>query len=287
MAIEIPNRLKNFNFVLLAGETGKEPFEKGWQNKIHKSDDPQLIEHLNTNKNYGVNCGKMSPIIVGDKNYFLIVVDFDKKEIQDKILHLLPETFTTTSGSPKNCYHLWFACDNDKSFKILDKDTETLADIQGTGKQIVCVGSKHKSGSTYSIVKDIPFAFIHYSELQALLMPYDQSPKKESRVQKVYTPKGIGNNISDSIMSGTSMEQILRELGVDTSKNPTSCPFHSSKGGKCLGWNNETAHCFHCDGSWNKFSLVKKAKNLTDKETFEWLAEKAGLSDELIQSRSL
>jgi P4 family phage/plasmid primase-like protien len=81
------------------------------------------------------------------------------------------------------------------------------------------------------------------------------------------------------------MEQILKEVGIDTSKNPTNCCFHSSVGGKCLGWNNETAHCFHCDGSWNKFSLIRDSKNLTDKSTFDWFAEKSGMIEELKQTR--
>jgi len=49
--------------------------------------------------------------------------------------------------------------------------------------------------------------------------------------------------------------------------------------------NDETCKCFHCDGSWNKFSLIREAKNLTDKQTFEWFAEKAGRTEDLNNSR--
>jgi len=135
----------------------------------------KLKKHLKANKNYGVVCGDKSLIDKDGSTYFLIVIDFDKKEVQDKVLPLLPETFTTTSGSPKNCVHLWFACDNDKSFKILDEKRDTLADVQGTGRQVIAPGSKHNSGSTYSVVKDIDFAFISYSEIEALLKPLDKT----------------------------------------------------------------------------------------------------------------
>jgi len=70
------------------------------------------------------------------------------------------------------------------------------------------------------------------------------------------------------------MDEVLNEIGIDTSKNPTNCFAHGSKGEKCFSYNDQTAHCFHCDGSWNKFSLIREAKNLTDKDTFNWFAEK-------------
>ncbi len=124
-----------------------------------------------------------------------------------------------------------------------------------------------------------------YSEIEAILKPLDKSPKKVKKPTKQYTPTGIGGDLSQKILQGISMEEILSEASIDTSKNPTDCPFHSSAGGKCFGFNDETAHCFHCDGSWNKFSLVRELKQLTDKETFEWFAEKGGMIKELKESR--
>jgi putative DNA primase/helicase len=194
---------------------------------------------------------------------------------------LLPETFTTSSCSPKNCFHLWYASDGDKSFKVFDEDLNTLADVQGTGKQVICPGSKHECGSEYKIIKDVDFAFIPYSELEAILKSFDKSPKKVEIQQKTFVPKGVSNDLGSKILDSVQMSDILSGFGVDISKNPTNCPLHTSKRGKCLGWNDTTAHCFHCEKSWNKFSLIREVKNLTDKETFEWLAEKAGMVNEL------
>jgi len=281
--IKVPERIKDFNFVLIGGD-GKQPIEKGWQKKIHKIDCLQLQEYLSANKNYGVQPNN-SPIIINGEAKFLCMVDFDTKEFQDKVLHLFPETFTTTSGSPKNCLHLWFASDNNKAFKIKDENLNTLADLIGAGNQIIAPGSKHSSGSVYTVIKDIPIAFIPYSEIEAILKPHDKSPKKNLKPKKEYLPKGISSDITQDIYNSISFEEVLKEVGVDTSKNPTGCFLHSSNGGKCFSFDNETAHCFHCDGSWNKFSLVREAKNLTDKGTFEWFAEKTGRTADLEKAR--
>jgi putative DNA primase/helicase len=52
-----------------------------------------------------------------------------------------------------------------------------------------------------------------------------------------------------------------------------------------MGFNKETAHCFHCDGSWNIFSYVKEAKHCDFKEALEYLANISGMQDELQESR--
>lgn len=281
--MDIPKRLESFNFVLIGGD-GKKPIEKGWQNKTHRIDDPILKKHIESGKNYGVQSNGSSVLIDGEAK-FLIIVDFDKKDFQDKVIDKLPETFTTSSGSPKNCVHLWYASDNNKAFKIKTEKEETLADIIGAGNQIIAPNSKHSSGSIYSIKKDIPITYVPYAQLEAILKPYDKSPKKLPKPIKQYSPTGISNDVTQEILNSFSMNDILSEIGVDTSKNPTNCFAHSSAGGKCFSYDNEKAHCFHCEGSWNKFSLIRQAKNLSDKETFEWFAEKCGKLEELKKSR--
>ncbi len=283
--IKIPERIQGFNFVLIDPKGGgKKPIGLGWQKKIIRFDNEKLLKHLEDGENYGVQSNNSSAIIDG-QTYFLVIVDFDTKEAQDKVIDMFPETLTTSSGSPKNCCHLWLASDNNKSFKTKNENSDTLAELLGAGNQVIAPGSKHKSGSTYSIVKDIPIAFMPYAEIEAILRPLDKSPKKIKKIKKNFVPKGISNDINSQIFDNVSMENILQELGIDTSQNPTGCYFHSSTGGKCMGWDNETAHCFHCDNSWNKFSLIREAKNLTDKDTFDWFAEKAGMTEELKKSR--
>ncbi len=174
---------------------------------------------------------------------------------------------------------------NNKAIKTKDEKSDTLAELLGARNQAIAPGSKHISGSTYHIVKDVPIAFMPYAEIEAILKPLDKAPKKIKKTKRNYVPKGISNNVNEKIYDSISMESILKELDIDTSQNPTGCYFHSSSGGKCMGWDNETAHCFHCDNSWNKFSLVREANNFTDKDTFDWFADKAGMTEELKKAR--
>jgi len=274
MKIIIPDKLKEewINFVLLE-KSGKKPFQAKWQTKNIKFDDEELLTHLKKGGNYGVMGG-------GEKQ--LVIVDFDKKEIQDKLINKLPETFTVKTGS--GLLHKYFYSDNCQSFKIFDEELMTLLDVQGKGKQVVGAGSIHPNGNFYEVVEDKDIAFIPYAELQALIIPYDKKPKKEKK--EWIKPKEYDHdNFLDIVKSKVSIEQILSSIGIDTAKNPCSCPFHDSKGGKCLGWQREVAHCFHCDNSWNIFSLVKDYNKCSFVDALEWICENNGLTDELKKSR--
>lgn len=274
--MEIPKRLQldEINFVLLK-EKEKKPFQDAWQTKKIKFNDEKLINHLSSNGNYGVMGG-------GERN--LVMIDFDNEELQQKLIDKLPKTFTVKTGS--GLCHLYYFSNNAKSFKIFDEELNTLADVQGEGKQVVGAGSIHPNGKTYELIEDVPIAFIDYAELQAQLMPYDKKPKKKVKVRQEYLPKfDIEENFVEECQSQISIADVLNLIGIDTSKNPTECPFHSSKGGKCLGFEDDYAHCFHCDESWNIFSLVKQWKNCDFKEALEILADKFGMKDKLEQSR--
>jgi len=270
--MEIPKQLltNEINFVLLE-KGGKKPFEIGWQKKKINYNSIEFCEHIKKGGNYGVMGG-------GDKK--LIIIDFDNEELQKKLLTKLPKTFTVKTGS--GLLHKYFFSDGCKSFKIFDKEMDTLADIQGEGKQVVGAGSIHPNGNKYEVVDDCDINFLSYGEIKALLMQYDKKPKKEVIFKK---PEGnIQDDFIDLIKTKVGIKDILTSFGVNTSINPTECPFHNSKGGKCLGFNNETAHCFHCDGSWNLFSLIMEKEKLNFKDTLDWIAKKYNLEDELKKS---
>ena len=271
---QLPEKLKQngIRFVLLR-KAEKKPFQLEWQNKVIEFDNEELIAHLNNGGNYGVVCG-------GQK--LLVVIDFDDMNLQKIIVPKLPKTFTIKTGNDK--LHKYFFSDKCESFKIFDNQLNTLADIQGDGKQVVGAGSVHPNGKVYEVFDDSEIAFMPYAEIRALLMPYDKKPKKESKPQEKLN-LNVQDDFIAKIKSSLSMEEVLNSFGLDISKNPTHCPFHDSKGGKCLGFNYETAHCFHCDGSWNIFSFVKDMKKYDFKEALEYLANLAGLQDELEVSR--
>jgi len=275
----IPSQLseKGFRFVLLE-KGGKRPFQKDWTNKIIDFDNSELIAHISSGGNYGVMGG-------GEKK--LVIIDFDNEIVQNEALKKLKETFTVKTG--RGLLHLYFLSDIvPDSFKAFDENLNTLFDVQGNGKQVVGPGSIHPNGTQYEVVKNIPIAEMPYGELKAILMPFDRKPKKVEKqiVLENEKPKALaGEDFIERVSRAVSIKEVLNDFGVDTSKNPTSCPFHASTGGKCLGFNNETAHCFHCDGSWNIFTLVKQEKNLDFKGALEYLARLARLETELDESR--
>lgn len=276
MAIEIPDKLKQkgIRFVLVE-KGGKKPFQQGWQNKVIGFDNVELLSHLNSNGNYGVLGG-------GEKN--LLLLDFDNEKVQNEVVPLLPKTFTVRSGS--GLLHKYFFSDKTDSFKIFDEEMNTIADIQGEGKQVVGAGSIHPNGNKYELVDDSEIAFMPYAELKAILSKYDKKPKKEIKQPQFEKPKvDLEDDFLDTVKSYVSIAQVLSDFGIDTTRNPTACPFHSSKGGKCLGFNKDTAHCFHCDGSWNIFSLVKDYKKCDFKETLEYIAKLGGLEKDLEESK--
>lgn len=268
----IPTKLQReeINFVLIE-KSGKKPFQKDWQNKKIKFNDVELTDHLSNGGNYGVIGG-------GEKN--LVIVDFDDEKIQEEVTKKLPETFTVKTGS--GLLHKYFFSDACDSFKIFNKELDTLADVQGTGKQVVGAGSIHPNGNKYELVEDKDINYIDYKELRAILEPYNKKKKKEKPLP---TSKVYGEDIVEEVKNSVALEDVLSEFGVDTSKNPSNCPFHFSKGGKCLGWNNETAHCFHCDDSWNVFSWVMESRKCNFKEALEYLASKGNMSNKLEESR--
>lgn len=272
--MEIPQQLKQegIKFVLLE-KGGKKPFQKEWQNKVIFFDDIELIRHIELGGNYGIMGG-------GEKR--LVIIDFDNEKIQEEVCKKLPKTFTTKTGSGK--LHKYFFSDKCESFKIFDEEMNTLADVQGEGKQVVGAGSIHPNGNKYELIDDSEISFMYYSEIKALLMPYDKKPKKEKKEYE--KPRvDLTDDFLDKLKSAISIESVLNSFGIDTSRNPTQCPLHNSKGGKCLGFNYETAHCFHCDGSWNIFSFVKEMRKCDFKESLVYLSNLSGMQDELEKSK--
>jgi hypothetical protein len=157
--MEIPKQLQNENFRFCKIINGtKAPEEKCWQswnNYLYDS-----IKFKENKDAYGVVCG------IGN----LYVVDFDNKEIQEKLMKNLPPTFSVKTGG-KGLLHLYFT-DKSKlplSYQI-DRDGKRIVDIQGTGKQVIGPNSKHaETGNLYEVVNNVPIAEFPQEELLKLL----------------------------------------------------------------------------------------------------------------------
>ncbi|KKN60186.1 hypothetical protein LCGC14_0534770 [marine sediment metagenome] len=262
--IQIPMQLKNkaFKFALLKSKE-KIPFEKEWQERNNYSyDDPKLLDHLKNKGNYGICCGFSG----------LTVIDFDNKQVQDELLEKLPKTFTVKTG--RGLLHKYYYCDKPKNIKVLNDNNETLIDVQGQGKQIVAPGSIHPNGNEYTIEDDSNISNITHEELRALLFPYTY--KKEPVKSKL--KQGIPDSIVQEIKSKITIRDVLDYYGIDTGKNPTTCPLgHASKGGKCLSFTNNLWKCFHCDKGGDIFSLVVEKDGLDFINAKSFLANLAGI----------
>lgn len=237
----IPKQLHNstFRFILLRSET-KIPLEKDWTNTNNYSfDDPKLQTHLKNGGNIGIVCGINN----------LVVIDFDSQKVQDKVLPKLPKGLKQKSGG--GLIHAFFLTDNAENIKILDKDKNTLVDIQGPNKQIVIAPSIHPNGKQYVIVEDSDIPFLPMAEIKAFFVDYLEKPHQEERKGKIDKPP---------------LKEVLRKYGVDTSRNPTQCPWHNSKGGKCFSFNEDVYHCFHCDKSGDSISFVMEQDGCDFKE---------------------
>lgn len=273
----IPEKLKipGVNFVLLKkGE--KIPFQQGWQKKKIGFNSIELIEHIKAGGNYGV---------MGGGEAELIIIDFDDEDVQTEAYSKLPKTFTVMTGS--GLLHKYYLTNGSESFKIFDEEMNTLADIQGEGKQVVGAGSTHPNGKKYEVVEDEEVVFLAYSEIKAVMMAFDKKPDRQKPKPKNHFNEmdEIEDEFLNKIKKEVSVAEVLSWIRVDSARNPTQCFKHDSKGGKCLGFNHETAHCFHCDGAWNIFSLLMEAKKLSFKECLEFIAEKKGLEEELSEAR--
>jgi len=274
--MEIPQQLKQrgIKFVLLEKQ-GKKPFQMKWQMKVIEFDNPELLAHITSGGNYGVMGG-------GEKK--LVIVDFDDEKTQEECMKKLPETFTVKTG--RGMFHLYYFSNNDVSFKAFNESMDTLVDVQGDVKQCVGPGSIHPNGNPYEVIKDIPIAFVDYAELKATISIYDKNPKREEKPVKEYQKeKHLEDNFIDDVKRKVSIKDVLDWIGVDTSRNPTQCPFHDSSGGKCLGFKHEVCHCFHCDEGWNIFSLIMDYKKCNFKESLEIAAKLGNMESELEESR--
>jgi len=265
--------------------------ELRWNTRVMNADNSSLREHLDDGGMYGIQANN-SFVEIDGIDRPLIILDWDNREFQDKVIDKFPKTLKTSSGSPKNCNHLILATDkNEKKFSIIDKDGNTLMDVLGRHGQIVAPNSIHTSGSIYKIVEDLPIAYIPYAKVLEILNPYiSKKPERVIVVEERSSVNYSGNSFFDQVKKNLSISDVLEKNGIDTQKNPTECPLHPSVKGECFSFSDSKGKwmCHHggCGKAGNVFMLVKHIYGLGNKETFEKLAELTGLEDELKEEQS-
>jgi hypothetical protein len=231
----------------------KTPLESNWQSYNNYSwNDKKIQDWISEGGNVGLATGYNG----------ILVVDFDDKDFEKEMLPKLPKTLIQESGSKGK--HLFYKLKegSSDSFKILDSDKNTLADIQCKGKQIIVAPSIHPNGNKYKFLNDEPIAEINYSEIKAIFSEY---MKKDQQNIKKYN--------GDLTSKKPSLSKVLSDAGVNTTMNPTSCPWHHSNGGKCFSFNESKGvwNCFHCGTSGDVIRFVEENDNCNFKEACEKL----------------
>lgn len=282
--IIIPEQLKSFRFIKVIN---KRPIELDWGvTNNYAFDDPILIEHLKKHQEYGVICGM---------NH-LFVVDVDDPELQKLLLDLdfFKDTFTVKTGG-KGLYHFYFYADIEepkkyKIFKPSDKpategdekrpNTDTRADVQGKGTQVVGPGSVNKTtGKKYEIVNNVPIKKINFEQLKLVMLRYDLTKTEEQEKESTQT-KGLqkfDDDVVEMIKDKISIPEYLRSINIDSDKNPCECPFHGSQGKKCFSYHGKVWNCFHCMRSGDLFHLYQEYNKVDFPTALKELAEKTGI----------
>lgn len=260
--IDLPTQLQKpeFRFVLLRRKQ-KIPFEASWQTtNNYDNKDQKFLKWRDEGNNYGIIGGYGK----------LLIIDFDSPDFERKFLPLLPPTFMTQTGNGGK--HLYYICDDPQSFKILDEQKNTLADIQGRGKQVVGPGSIHPTGNPYIVLEDRPINNITIKQLKILFAEY-LKPKDQYQLQS-------RDKDTETIKQRVSLTSVMSSYHYDLSRNPTMCQLgHDSKGGSCFSYTDSEGLwcCFHCDEGGDIFSLVQEHEGCDFITSKKILAKKAGV----------
>jgi len=240
---------KGFRFIKVQNRN-KNPVESNWQAYNNYAwDDSQLQKWIKQGGNVG--------IVTGFNN--LVVIDFDDKEFEEEYLRKFPPTLTQESGS--GGLHLFYLCDVvPESFKILDKEKNTLCDIQGKSKQIIVAPSTHPTGNKYKFINKKPIAKISQAEIKAIFKDYLEKETAQTTQ--------ISQNSFNGLEGKPILSSVLKTSGINISRNPTNCIWHASKGGKCFSFDDAKGlwHCFHCGKSGDVIKFVMERDSCNFKE---------------------
>lgn len=232
-----------------------------------------LEKHIETGGNYCV--------VTGYDN--ICVVDFDHPDI-DALAAEMPffqNTFTVRSAT-KRLKHVYFKIKGEEgsSFKWLDDQSQTLLDVQYTGRNVIGYGSTI-NGNEYSLECDADVKWVEFDELvESLATLFRKHPEYKCTLSADNAPKvkKADNEEIAEIRRCVKIVDLLKEAGVNTKgKKNTDCPFHSSQGGACFSYTDDKFNCFHCDRKGDIFTLYGELYDKPFKEVVGILATRAGL----------
>ena len=254
----IAKQLQHAKFILL---NGKIPIEKNWQTEAnYPYDHNKIITHEG---NLGLATGYAN----------ILGIDSDDETITNLLENKLPKTLTIKTGSEEEYKkHFIFECEDGKNGVLFNEDSKVIGHIQFKGKQLVAPGSIHPdTKKEYKIIKDLSITKIKFEDIQKILWKY-LITKKEKQTTNFKKDEDI-----EEIKQKVSVVGLMNEYGFDTSRNPTECIWHSSKGKQNFSYNDELWHCFHCEKSGDVFSLIMEQEKCDFVTAKQKLMEKTGI----------
>jgi len=245
MSIEIPKQLqkKEFRFIKIKYKS-KQPIENDWQNTAnYEYNNPKLLSHIENQTNYGVLGGYGG----------LVIIDADTEKIAKTIENKLPKTFTVKTGKGK---HYYFICKNlIKPFRITNKNTGDLGDVQGKGKQVIGAGSIHPTGTKYEILYNEEIKEIEIEKIKIALKEY---MKEVEETKQNTTTQGQEISIEQVVNLSSLKKQGNEFFGEH--------PIHGSTNGMNF-WVNTTKnlwHCFRHDSGGDALYLIAVQEGIID-----------------------
>lgn len=202
---------KEFRFCLIRKQS-KAPYEKDWQNKGYKFDDPKLLAHLKAGNNYGV--------IGGYGN--LRILDIDDKTKVAQFKKEFANTFMVETGS--GGLHIYFISDYDINHVLKDG----LGELRAKNYQCVGSGSIHPNLVEYKTLNDNKIIELPKEMLGSILKPYLREDVVEGETEQ--DPSGSGleyRRIIALLKEGKTREQIFKKMDQYTKwathgkKNPS------------------------------------------------------------------
>lgn len=261
--MEIPRQLqkKDFKFIKIKSKD-KVPIEK-WKTQNYSFDSQELQNYISRGGNYGVLSGKGN----------LIVIDADHPELMKIIEEKFEETFTIQTSKGK---HYYYYSPEVKEKTIFQKNEEHYGELQTNGQYVVGPNSIHKTGKKYEVIKNINIQTIKFEQIKKELKEYMQT-KEQKNKEQIQT---ITNPVIKAIKDKISVPQLMNHYGFDTSRSPTKCLWHDSKGNSSFKYTNDVWFCHHsgCEKGGDIFKLVMFHENCDFKKALETLAKMVGVT---------
>lgn len=205
----VPKQLQRdeYRFILLVSRN-KEPIERGWEDKSnYEFNNNKLQTHIKNGGNYG--------IVGGYGN--LIIIDADSREVMN-ICETLPETFTVRSSEEYKRHYYFIAEKKIKPIRLSREKVGDLGDVRSVGQYVVGPNCIHPLGMKYTVIKDIPIAYLPEIKIREVLKDFiDHSKSSEFKEFKIDTT-------------------LRSSPYIKNCKVPDYCAYHKLKGNTSKNW---------------------------------------------------